>query len=104
MRASSSSRVVLGLVLALTLAVPCLAGATVSPARAQAGGVASSGGHLLAQAWSWLRSLWPDAGCILDPNGGRCVPHAPAAPVRPDEGCIIDPNGKCGMSPPRSGS
>jgi hypothetical protein len=104
MRASSSFKAVLGLALALTLALPCLAGAASLPGRTQAAGVGSSGGHLLAQAWSWLRSLWPEEGCGIDPSGGKCASQSPAPPVRPDEGCGIDPNGKCQMTPARSGT
>ena len=104
MRASSSFKAVLGLALALTLALPCLAGAASLPGRTQAAGVGSSGGHLLAQAWSWLRSLWPDAGCVIDPNGGKCVSQAPTQTAQPDGGCVIDPDGKCRISPARGGS
>jgi hypothetical protein len=96
MRAVLPLRVTL-LVLVLVIAVvvpgsalePSLRGGIVSLPVA----VGVGGGPLLSQAWSWFKALWPDAGCLLDPDGRRCATVAPAP--RPDEGCMLDPNGKC---------
>lgn len=49
--------------------------------------------QLLAQLWSWLSTLWGEAGCILDPSG-RC--GGPPAPTQVDAGCGLDPSGRCG--------
>jgi hypothetical protein len=43
-------------------------------------------------AWSFLQSLWSEAGCIIDP-GGRCA--AGASKPTTDTGCGIDPGGRC---------
>jgi hypothetical protein len=40
-----------------------------------------------------LASLWPDHGCIIDPNG-LCANGTNSAPA-PDHGCGLDPNGRC---------
>jgi hypothetical protein len=97
MRASLSLKALVAVALALSVAVPCL-GAAAKPAGKSAS-VAASGGHHLADAWTWLRSLWPSEGCGLDPNGGKCTPAAPAPPpVRLDGGCGIDPDGQCGAA------
>jgi len=49
--------------------------------------------------WRHLTAFWAAAGCIIDPDGARCVanPTSPAgntvvAPTAP-AGCILDPNG-----------
>ncbi len=51
----------------------------------------------LDRAWSFLRSLWSEEGCRLDPSG-RCLTGATQVP-RPgtdsDTGCRIDPSGHC---------
>ncbi len=52
---------------------------------------ASSG--LWPRLVSLLASLWPDHGCIIDPNG-LCASGATSAPA-PDDGCGIDPSGLC---------
>jgi hypothetical protein len=46
--------------------------------------------------WSLITSLWSDAGCIADPNGGCANQQAEPPAVQLDEGCIIDPHGVCG--------
>jgi len=56
--------------------------------------------ELAGGVWQHLTSLWATAGCIIDPNGARCVasPTSPtggtlvAQPPAP-AGCILDPNG-----------
>ena len=98
MRASSSLKALIAVALALSVAVPCVAGAAQETRRPAS--VAISGGHHLADAWNWLRSLWPSEGCGMDPNGGKCIPAAPAPPpVRLNGGCGIDPDGRCGAAP-----
>jgi hypothetical protein len=54
--------------------------------------------------WSLLSSLWAEAGCILDPNGG-CLPDQTPQPLLPqtDGGCIIDPSGGCSRPQPDEG-
>lgn len=42
---------------------------------------------------SLLASLWPDHGCIIDPNG-HCASGTNSAPAS-DHGCGIDPSGLC---------
>ena len=97
MRASSSLKALCAVALSLSVAVPCH-GAAARPAG-QAASAANSRGHHLADAWTWLRSLWPSEGCVIDPNGGKCIPAASALPpVRLDGGCGIDPNGQCGAA------
>lgn len=71
-------------------AVQFLAAGTGAAANADPGGV----------AWFWqvlssLGGIRPEAGCVLDPNGG-CV-HRPARriPGRSGVGCRLDPNGRC---------
>lgn len=72
----------------------------------------SSSPSFLPQLWSLLAAFWPDAGCLIDPNGlckatvtvdegcgidpdGRCKGTASALPATIDEGCGIDPSGNC---------
>jgi hypothetical protein len=102
MRPSLPLKAVLVALLVAALAVPSVAavsGVTASvrtPATA-----ASSGSGLLAQAWSWLTSMWSDAA---GPSAGQSGTRAPSAPsVHPDAGCIIDPDGKCRVSAIASG-
>lgn len=108
MRTSTCRLSLLTLALAATLAVPCVGSS--AHATAWSGPVArtaleTSGVDLLSQAWSWFKGLWPNAGCILDPNGG-CVSYAATptvtrhagAPYRSPAGCGLDPNGACGSN------
>ena len=90
-------RILAALLLAATLLLPPTASAaplshaelrTVSPA-------------LLTRLWSLLTALWAEAGCLIDPSGGRCAGAqgtAPAPPSALDEGCGLDPSGRCGSS------
>jgi hypothetical protein len=76
------------LLLAASLLTPWAASAAPSsPVELRAH---SSAG--LTTFWSLLTTLWAEAGCIIDPNGGGCA--GPKAAV-PDLGCGIDPNGGC---------
>jgi|GEM_PF-4375595 len=101
--------VALAVVLAGLSAVPILAAA--GPSRAAAAPAASSEAGSGLQLWSWMRTIWPDAACGIDPSG-QCLKAAPgtgtpagAAPaprrlprsgkVRPTGGCGIDSNGGC---------
>jgi hypothetical protein len=50
---------------------------------------------LLGRSWSFLKGLWSEEGCRIDPDG-RCLTGAPQAPQpRTDTGCMIDPSGRC---------
>jgi len=75
-------RIVVCLVFAAFLLLPWAASAEPRPA--------SPG--FLPRFWTLLTSLWPDAGCILDPDG---LCKGPALPASLDEGCILDPSGGC---------
>jgi hypothetical protein len=46
---------------------------------------------LLGRSWSFLKSLWSEEGCDIDPDG-RCLT---SAQPRTDTGCDIDPSGRC---------
>jgi hypothetical protein len=94
---------VTALVLAGLEAMPV--GAATGPSRVAA--VTATGIPQLAalgsldSLWSWLTRIWPEAGCIIDRNGG-CAPAAVRGKVtagtrrfQPDAGCGIDPNGGC---------
>jgi len=104
--------VALAVALAGLLTAPVLAAS--DPSRAAAPPAASSvdGSGLAGQLWSWMRTIWPQSGCTIDPDG-QCRNAAPpigtlagaaAAPrrlsrsdkVRPTSGCGIDPGGQCG--------
>lgn len=78
-------------VLSLGLALPSVAGSAL-PGGASLAAPAAGGLAALSQAWSWLKAIWPDAGCGADPDGKVCGPGA--APARPQAGCGSDPNGK----------
>lgn len=43
----------------------------------------------LSQIWNLLTSIWSEAGCRMDPNGG-CIPEP-----QTDAGCRMDPSGGC---------
>jgi hypothetical protein len=97
------------------IAVILLLAAVLLPlqtASAAPGPISSS---FLLRLWTLLTNLWPEAGCIIDPNSlckgpalpassdegcgldpnGRCKGAVPALPASLDEGCIIDPDGRC---------
>ncbi|HZF10255.1 MAG TPA: hypothetical protein VFE33_15810 [Thermoanaerobaculia bacterium] len=81
----------LAAVLLLALAVP-------SAAVSARGSLPLDLGSLWGQAWAWLTSLLPHAGCEIDPNGARhCQASVKNLPPGPslDAGCSIDPNGRC---------
>ncbi len=46
---------------------------------------------LLGRSWSFLKRLWSEEGCGIDP-GGRCLT---STQPRTDTGCGIDPDGRC---------
>jgi hypothetical protein len=99
MRASLPCRTLCALALTAAMALPAGAGSS-SPAGAATGLASSPAAAPLSQAWSWLRAIWLDAGCGMDPNGRSCGSVAPLP--RPEEGCGMDPNGRgCGnIAPP----
>ena len=52
---------------------------------------------LFGRVWSFLKAVWSETGCHIDPSGG-CVGSngeetLPADQM--DEGCHIDPDGRC---------
>lgn len=92
MRSSPPLRAaLLALALSGTLAVPPAAAAALPGSVLTVSAVGPGALDWVSGTWSWLRGVWPEAGCILDPNGG-CLTNAP---VRPQDGCGIDPNGRC---------
>lgn len=58
----------------------------------------SASPSLVPRLWSLLATIWPDAGCLIDPNG-ICKGTTSTLPVSMDEGCLIDPNGRCKGTP-----
>lgn len=87
-------------------AVPVLAAASPSPGGAATATSSVAGTDLAAQLRSWLRTIWPESGCTIDPSGqcGSAAPGPSAASsarqVRPASGCLIDPSGGCGPAAP----
>jgi hypothetical protein len=86
------------LVLCLALGSPLLGSplstgkVQLAPNRTQT----AATGDLPGRFWQRLTALRAAAGCILDPDGARCIAStngssvvSPAVPA----GCIIDPNG-----------
>lgn len=53
-----------------------LAAAGPSPAAAARAASSVAGSGLGAQLWSWMRTIWPESGCTIDPDG-QCVKAAP---------------------------
>jgi hypothetical protein len=45
---------------------------------------------VLTRFRAWLGGIWPDSGCILDPNGTH---HCQPGSTAPAYGCTISPNG-----------
>src|SRR5947209_5329908 len=91
-------RPVVSLVLALALAtVPWTASAAPNRTSREGARQATVGSwapaDVLAALKGWLRNLWAENGCILDPSG-RCLQGTPSGPTL-DNGCIADPNGRC---------
>jgi hypothetical protein len=84
-----------------TLALPSAAAAATHSSAAAPAPSASAGVGFSARLRTWLGAIFPDLGCLIDPNG-KCVP-ASTAPrgrvVSPDLGCGIDPSGKCLQEP-----
>jgi hypothetical protein len=63
---------------------------------------------LLGRSWSFLKSLWSEEGCMIDPDG-RCGTRKAQAPqpsflknLRSEEGCRIDPDGRCLTGAPQA--
>jgi hypothetical protein len=89
--------------LAASLAVPCLASVpdhSVSTAVPRVRSTAPESSSV-AMAWNWLRAWWPEAGCIIDPNGSHCVVPPPPPPLS-RAGCVIDPSGSMTCARSRS--
>jgi|HubBroStandDraft_1064217.scaffolds.fasta_scaffold686744_1 hypothetical protein len=82
------------------VAVPCSVSATPN-ARATTTAPATGGASLLAVAWSWLRTLLPNAGCGMDPSGAACSTSRPRPGA--DTGCGLDPSGRLCMPAPQPG-
>jgi hypothetical protein len=113
----SVRRVLVSVALAAALAglsvAPVLAAGGPFSAGAAPAASSATGPGLAAQLWGWVRTIWPDSGCLIDPDG-RCGSTAPrpgaraAAPaarrIRPEGGCTIDPSGQCGGMSPRPGA
>ena len=78
--------------LALLLALPILLTLFASPAGALPLDRALP--ELFARGWSFLSSLWAEAGCSVDPYGLCGVSSAPA-PILSEVGCEVDPHGRC---------
>lgn len=78
--------------LALLLALPILLTLFATPAGAVP--LERVLPDLFAHGWSFLSSLWAEAGCGIDPHGSPCT-SAPA-PILGEGGCSIDPHGLCG--------
>jgi hypothetical protein len=95
MRSSPPLRAALLALLALaasgTLAVSPAAGAALPGSVLSVSATTLGGWDWVSRTWSWLWGVRPEAGCIIDPNGG-CVTKAP---VRSQDGCGMDPNGRC---------
>jgi hypothetical protein len=114
----SLSGLALGAALALLAApAPAAAAPLLGSASHPGQALLSAPADLLAGAWAWLESFWPDAGrrvgpgahpagsgrrprlrpdlgCGMDPNGtSHCTGGARSLPP-PNLGCGIDPNGK----------
>jgi len=66
--------------------------ASAAPNRTSRVGVNWASADVLGALKGWLRNLWADNGCILDPSG-RCLQGATSGPTT-DNGCILDPNGR----------
>jgi len=88
------------IVIVLTLALAAIPwGVSAAPSRTSREGArqATVGSwapaDVLAALKGWLRNLWAENGCIIDPNG-RCL-QGPTL----DNGCIADPNGRCLQGP-----
>jgi hypothetical protein len=78
---SRSPRTIVGLALATFLLMAPWASAAPQNATAPRSG--------LGQVWGFLTSLFLDAGCIFDPNGGHCAGGS-STPLREnlDIGCV----------------
>jgi hypothetical protein len=68
--------------------------ASAAPNRTSRVGVNWAPADVLGTLKGWLRNLWADNGCIIDPNG-RCLQGTTNNRPTTDAGCIIDPDGKC---------
>ncbi len=90
-----------------SVVVTVVMGLAVVPAQAASGphrGLTGSGSVSSPGSWGWLKSLWSEVGCSLDP-GGHCVAAPKATPpisrgtglAAPwtNVGCSIDPGGRC---------
>jgi len=73
--------------------------ASAAPNRTSRVGANWAPADVLGALKGWLRNLWADNGCILDPSG-RCLQGATSGPTT-DNGCIADPSGRCLQGPKR---
>jgi hypothetical protein len=77
---TSLRRALVSVVLTVSLAslsvAPVLAAAGLSPAAAAPAASSMAGFGLGAQLWSWVRTIWPESGCTIDPSG-QCAKAAP---------------------------
>ncbi len=86
-------RTTLLLLLCALLSAPWAA--TAAPQRPRATKAAASAPlTLLSRSWSFLKSLWGETGCDIDPSG-RCVTRATQPRPSTETGCDIDPSGRC---------
>jgi len=97
---SRRPRVAAVAILAVALAGPWASAAAGPRRQATSAHAASASASLLDHVWSLWARLWSlaaDAGCHLDPDGGKCATSSakPSPIVVPDEGCHLDPDGRC---------
>jgi hypothetical protein len=95
MSSLSLRRKTLLLLLCAVLAAPW---ASAAPQRSHAPQAVSPAPlDLLGLSWSFLKSLWSEEGCHIDPDG-RCIAGTAQVPQPKSfwsaEGCGIDPDGR----------
>jgi hypothetical protein len=93
MPTSSLGRKTLPLLLIVVLAAPWASAAGPRRPAATKAVASSAPFDLLGRSWAFLKSLWSEEGCMLDPDG-RCLAGRPQALVM-DSGCWLDPDGRC---------
>ena len=79
----------------LLLLAAILAALPASAAGRSAEAVSLSPLETLDRLWSFLRAVWSEEGCRVDPNG-QCKPSTTSLPpAQAKDGCHIDPDGHC---------